>query len=136
MIDQEQYTLQILSDFQMQNCNSVKTPCPTWRLLSTMCPKTDDEQREAAQLPFRALVGKCTVCTFRTALALTSLSLSANLQNTCQIMDQGTLRQANTCSVTLKEHVAGESSMEMSRILILFSKRSPTLTGPCLKTEN
>ena len=43
MIDQEQYTTQILSDFHMENCNSVKTPCPTYRLTSDMCPSTEEE---------------------------------------------------------------------------------------------
>ena len=59
MIDQEQYTTRILADFYMENCNSVKTPCPTYRLTSDMCPTTDDERRLSAQLPYRALVGKC-----------------------------------------------------------------------------
>ena len=59
MINQEQYTSRILADFHMDNCNSVKTPCPTYRLTSDMCPKTDDERRLSAQLPYRALVGKC-----------------------------------------------------------------------------
>ena len=59
MIDQEQYTTQILSDFHMENCNSVKTPCPTYRLTSDMCPSTEEERRTAAELPYCALVGKC-----------------------------------------------------------------------------
>ena len=59
MIDQEQYTTQILSDFHMENCNSVKTPCPTYRLKSDMCPSTEEERRTAAELPYCALVGKC-----------------------------------------------------------------------------
>ncbi len=59
IIDQEQYTSQILTDFSMENCNSVKTPCPTYCLTTTMCPKMDDECREAGQLPYCAIVGKC-----------------------------------------------------------------------------
>jgi hypothetical protein len=59
MIDQEQYTTQILCDFQMENCNSVKTPCPSLRLTTSMCPTSDKEREEAAQLPYRAIVGKC-----------------------------------------------------------------------------
>jgi hypothetical protein len=43
MIDQEQYTTRILSDFHMENCNSVKTPCPSYRLSTDMCPKNDEE---------------------------------------------------------------------------------------------
>jgi hypothetical protein len=59
MIDQEQYTTQILCDFQMENCNSVKTPCPSLRLTTSMSPTSDKEREEAAQLPYRAIVGKC-----------------------------------------------------------------------------
>jgi hypothetical protein len=58
-IDQEQYTTQILTDFGMQHCNAVKTPCPTARLTSAMCPTTEDERREAGLLPYCAIVGKC-----------------------------------------------------------------------------
>ncbi len=59
MIDQEQYTTQILSDFKMENCNAVKMPCPLFRLTTNMCSKTDDERLTAAQLPYCAIVGKC-----------------------------------------------------------------------------
>ena len=59
MVDQEQYTIQILSDFQMEHCNAVKTPCPSFRLTSDMSPTSDEECREAAQLPYCAIVGKC-----------------------------------------------------------------------------
>ena len=59
MIDQEQYTTCILTDFHMENCNSVKTPCPKFRLTTSMCPSTDDDRRLAAQLPYCAIVGKC-----------------------------------------------------------------------------
>lgn len=58
-IDQEQYTVQILSDFNMQNCNAVKTPCPTTRLTSAMCPSSDEEKSAVAALPYCAIVGKC-----------------------------------------------------------------------------
>jgi len=43
MIDQEQYMIQILSDFGMEHCNLAKTPCPTFCLTITMCPKRDNE---------------------------------------------------------------------------------------------
>ena len=59
MIDQEQYTTQILTDFRMENCNSVKTPCPAFRLTNEMCPKNKEEHKEAALLPYCAIVGKC-----------------------------------------------------------------------------
>ena len=59
MIDQEQYMTQILSDFSMDNCNAVKTPCPMFHLMMEMCPKTDDERQEVAKLPYCALIGKC-----------------------------------------------------------------------------
>ena len=59
MINQEQYTTQILLDFGMDNCNAVKTPCPTFCLTMEMCPKTDDKRWEAAKLPYCALIRKC-----------------------------------------------------------------------------
>ena len=59
MINQEQYTTQILLDFGMDNCNTIKTPCPMFHLTTAICPKTDDERQEAAKLPYCALIGKC-----------------------------------------------------------------------------
>jgi hypothetical protein len=59
MIDQEQYLTSILKDFHMDNCNAVKTPCPSFRLTTEMCPKTEEESLSAAKLPFCAIVGKC-----------------------------------------------------------------------------
>jgi hypothetical protein len=58
MIDQEQYTTHILSDFHMENCNSVKTPCPSYRLSTDMCPKNNEERLAAAKLPYCAIIGK------------------------------------------------------------------------------
>jgi hypothetical protein len=59
MIDQDQYTSRILKDFNMENCNSVKTPCPSYRLTTDMCPTTETERQTVAKLPFCAIVGKC-----------------------------------------------------------------------------
>ena len=59
MLDQEQYVGQILADFGMEHCNSVKTPCPSFRLTTAMCPTSDEERKEAGNLPFCAIVGKC-----------------------------------------------------------------------------
>ena len=59
MIDQSQFATTILREFNMENCNSVITPCPKWRLTSEMCPQTDAERDDAALLPYRAIVGKC-----------------------------------------------------------------------------
>jgi hypothetical protein len=59
MIDQSQFISSILREFGMQQCKSVLTPCPKWRLTSDMCPTTDAEREEADSLPFRAIVGKC-----------------------------------------------------------------------------
>lgn len=59
MLDQEQYVGQILADFGMSHCNSVKTPCPSFRLTTAMCPQSDEEKKYAASLPFCAIVGKC-----------------------------------------------------------------------------
>jgi hypothetical protein len=59
VIDQEQYTTQILSDFGMQHCNTVKTPCPPLQLTSAMCPATEDKRWEAEPLPYYAIVSKC-----------------------------------------------------------------------------
>ena len=59
MIDQELYTTQILTDFGLHNCNSVKTPCPTFRLTTAMSPTTDDKREASSKLPYCAIVGKC-----------------------------------------------------------------------------
>ena len=58
MMDQEQYTVQILSDFGMEHCNAVKIPYPALRLSSTMCPSNDEERQAAAKLPCCALIRK------------------------------------------------------------------------------
>ena len=59
MIDQLQFTNTILQDFDMENCNSVITPCPKWHLTTEMCPQNDTERDKAAKLPYQAIVGKC-----------------------------------------------------------------------------
>ena len=59
MIDQSQFVTTILREFNMENCNSMITPCPKWRLTSEMCPQTDAERDDAALLPYRAIVRKC-----------------------------------------------------------------------------
>ena len=43
MIDQTQFITSILRQFKMDECNSVTTPCPKWRLSTDMCPTTDTE---------------------------------------------------------------------------------------------
>jgi hypothetical protein len=43
----------------MENCNSVKTPCPNFQLAMSMCPSTNDDHWLAAQLPYCAIIGKC-----------------------------------------------------------------------------
>ena len=58
-LDQEQYITCILSDFSMEHCNVVKTPCPSFHLTSDMCPTTDSKWCVAMTLPYHALVGKC-----------------------------------------------------------------------------
>lgn len=58
-LDQEQFVVNILRDFNMEFCNSTVTPCPKWRLTTNMCPTTDEERQRAAQLPYCAVVGKC-----------------------------------------------------------------------------
>lgn len=59
MIDQSQFISMILREFGMHQCKSVHKPCPKWCLTSDMSPKTDDKHKEAALLPFWAVVGKC-----------------------------------------------------------------------------
>jgi hypothetical protein len=59
MIDQEQYTIQILTDFCMHNCNLVKTPCPSFCLTSDMSLTTDDKCKASSQLLYCTIVGKC-----------------------------------------------------------------------------
>ena len=43
----------------MENCNSTTTPCPKWRLTSSMSPSTDEERDAIASLPYSTLVSKC-----------------------------------------------------------------------------
>jgi hypothetical protein len=62
MIDQEQFTLSILRQYDLDRCNKATTPLPDEQLTFDMCPKTDDERRELAQHPYNkycAIVGKC-----------------------------------------------------------------------------
>lgn len=50
----------------MENCNSTTTPCPKWRLTSSMSPSTDEERNAVASLPYSTLVSKCmylAICT-------------------------------------------------------------------------
>jgi Reverse transcriptase (RNA-dependent DNA polymerase) len=58
-LDQEQFIIRILREFNMEYCNSTVTPCPKWRLTTDMCPVTDQEKETAAKLPYCAIVGKC-----------------------------------------------------------------------------
>ena len=59
MIDQAQFVTSILRQFKMDECNSVTTPCPKWRLTADMCPTTDAERKTVSALPYCAIVGKC-----------------------------------------------------------------------------
>ena len=59
MIDQAQFVTSILRQFKMDECNSVTTPCPKWRLSADMCPSTDAEKVAISSLPYCAIVGKC-----------------------------------------------------------------------------
>ena len=59
MIDQAQFVTSILRQFKMDECNSVTTPCPKWRLSADMCPTTDAEKAAVSSLPYCAIVGKC-----------------------------------------------------------------------------
>jgi hypothetical protein len=58
-LDQEQFLVRILREFNMEFCNSTVTPCPKWRLTSDMCPVTDEDKQIASTLPYCAIVGKC-----------------------------------------------------------------------------
>jgi hypothetical protein len=58
-IDQESFLVRILRKFGMEFCNSTVTPCPKWRLTTDMCPKSDNDRRTVASLPYCAVVGKC-----------------------------------------------------------------------------
>ena len=58
-LDQEQFLVRILKEFNMEFCNSTVTPCPKWRLTIDMCPATDEEKQLASTLPYCAVVGKC-----------------------------------------------------------------------------
>jgi hypothetical protein len=59
MIDQEQYTTQILTNFHMHNCNLVKMPCSSFCLTMALSPTTDNKHRASSQLPYCAIVRKC-----------------------------------------------------------------------------
>jgi hypothetical protein len=62
MIDQEQFVLSILRQYNLDRCNHTTTPLPTERLTTDMCPKTDAERLQVASAPFKdycAIVGKC-----------------------------------------------------------------------------
>lgn len=58
-LDQEQFLVRILREFNMEYCNSTVTPCPKWRLTSDMCPVTTEEKQLTSILPYCAVVGKC-----------------------------------------------------------------------------
>jgi hypothetical protein len=58
-IDRESFLVRILREFGMEFCNSTVTPCPKWCLTTDMCPKSDDDRRTVASLPYCAIVGKC-----------------------------------------------------------------------------
>jgi hypothetical protein len=58
-IDQEQFVLRILKEADFEHCSINKTPCPTWRLTTDMCPSTDEERQIASTKPYCSIVGKC-----------------------------------------------------------------------------
>jgi hypothetical protein len=83
MIDQSQFIASILRQFKMDECNSVTTPCPKWRLSADMCPQTDEERQAVAALPYCAIVGKCmylSTCT-RPDIAYTVRELACFMSN-------------------------------------------------------
>ena len=83
MIDQTQFITSILRQFKMDECNSVTTPCPKWRLSADMCPTTDTERNAASSLPYCAIVGKCmylATCT-RPDIAYTVRELARFMSN-------------------------------------------------------
>jgi hypothetical protein len=62
MIDQEQFILSILRQYDLDRCNKATTPLPSERLSADMCPKTDKDRALAATKPYSdycAIVGKC-----------------------------------------------------------------------------
>ena len=83
MIDQTQFITSILRQFKMDECNSVTTPCPKWRLSTDMCPTTDTERNAVSSLPYCAIVGKCmylATCT-RPDIAYTVRELARFMSN-------------------------------------------------------
>lgn len=57
-IDQKHYLLSVLKRFNMENCKSVNTPMDVnQRLSEEMCPKSADEQREMAGIPYQEAIG-------------------------------------------------------------------------------
>jgi hypothetical protein len=56
-LDQERYTISILEEFHMENCNITTTPM-IGLLTKDNCPKTEMEIKNTQKLPYRELVGK------------------------------------------------------------------------------
>lgn len=57
-IDQQRYISSIIKRFNMENCNPIDTPMdPNQKLSKEMCPKTDAEQQEMANIPFQEAIG-------------------------------------------------------------------------------
>ena len=133
-IDQEQYTIQILTNFHMEHCNSIKTPCPPQRLTSAMCPTTDEERNAAALPPYCALVENAY--TSRTACNQTYPSLYGNLPDSCPTTAKNTSMQQNTSSATFKEPAAEASPTETPQTLTQSLHHSQTQTGPCPTIAN
>ncbi|XP_038978292.1 secreted RxLR effector protein 161-like [Phoenix dactylifera] len=57
-LSQETYIRKILKRFNMQNCNPIDTPIAKGEGLNLkMCPKTPDEKREMANVPYSNVIG-------------------------------------------------------------------------------
>lgn len=57
-IDQRHYLSTIIKRFNMENCNPASSPMdPNQKLSEKMCPKTPDEQREMAGIPYQEAIG-------------------------------------------------------------------------------
>ena len=57
-LDQDQYTQEILADFNMENSNPMPTPAAGPRLTKAMCPVTQDDREQMRGVPYSRAVGK------------------------------------------------------------------------------
>lgn len=62
-LDQANYIKDLLSRFNMSNCNALATPMEVnQKLTKNMCPSNEEEAKEMMNAPYRQLVGALQFC--------------------------------------------------------------------------